>query len=63
MANVAVNINGINVPVAYAGIQPSYEGLDQVNVALPPSLSGSGEVNVVMTVDGQTSNVVTVNVQ
>ena len=63
LANVKVNINGTNVPVLYAGPQSSFEGLDQVNVTLPPSLAGSGEVNVVMTVDGQTANVVTVNVQ
>lgn len=63
LANVTVNIKGTNVPVLYAGPQSSFEGLDQVNIALPPSLAGSGEVNVVLTVDGQTANVVTVNVQ
>ena len=46
LANVTVNIKGTNVPVLYAGPQSSFEGLDQVNVALPPSLAGSGEVNV-----------------
>jgi len=49
--------------VLYAGPQPSFEGLDQVNVQLPVTLGGSGEVNVVLTVDGQTANVVTINVQ
>ena len=63
LAKVTANINGTDVPVLYAGPQPSYEGLDQVNLALPPSLSGSSEVNVVLTVDGQTANVVTVNIQ
>ena len=62
LANVTVNINGVNAPVAYAGPQPSYEGLNQVNVTLPLSLGGSGLVNIVMTVDGQTSNVVTIDV-
>ena len=61
--NVTANIGGTNVPVAYAGAQPSFEGLDQVNLTLPASLSGSGEVNIVLTVDGQTANVVTVDIQ
>jgi hypothetical protein len=34
-----------------------------VNVALTLNLRGSGESNVVLTVDGQTSNAVTVNIQ
>ncbi len=63
MSNVTATINGVSVPVQYAGPQPSYEGLDQVNLALPGSLSGSGDVNIVLTVDGQTANVVTVDVQ
>lgn len=61
--SVTANINGTNAPVFYAGAQGSYEGLDQVNLALPQSLNGSGEVNVILTVDGQTSNVVTVDIQ
>jgi uncharacterized protein (TIGR03437 family) len=63
LANVTANIGGINVPVFYAGPQPSFAGLDQVNLSLPLSLSGSGEVNIVFTVDGQTANVVTINIQ
>jgi uncharacterized protein (TIGR03437 family) len=63
LANVTVNINGTNVPVLYDGPQSGFEGLDQVNVALPSSLTGSGEVNVVLVVDGQTANVVNVNIQ
>ena len=63
LANVAVTINGASVPVLYAGPSPAYAGLDQVNVSLPLSLRGSGESNVVLTVDGQTSNTVTINIQ
>lgn len=62
LSNVSVIINGISAPVQYAGPQPSFEGLDQVNLALPLNLRGSGEVNIVLTVDGQTANVVTINV-
>ena len=58
-----VTINGIAVPVLYAGPQPQYPGLDQINVSLVLGLRGSGESNVVLSVDGQTSNTVTVNIK
>jgi uncharacterized protein (TIGR03437 family) len=63
LANVTVTINGVSVPVLYAGPAPNYVGLDQVNVGLLLALRGSGEANVVLTADGQTSNVVTINVR
>jgi uncharacterized protein (TIGR03437 family) len=63
LANVTVTINGVSVPALYAGPAPNYAGLDQVNVGLPLALRGSGEVKVAFTVDGQTSNVVTINVR
>jgi uncharacterized protein (TIGR03437 family) len=63
LAAVAVTINGVSVPVLYAGPTPGFAGLDQVNVGLVLNLRGSGESNVVLTVDGQTSNTVTINVQ
>jgi len=63
LSNVTVTIHGQSAPVLYAGPAPGYAGLDQVNVALPLSLRGSGESNVVLTVDGQTSNTVTINIK
>jgi uncharacterized protein (TIGR03437 family) len=63
LANVTATINGMSVPVLYAGPTPGFAGLDQVNVALIPGLRGSGESLVVLKVDGQTSNTVTINVQ
>ncbi len=63
LTNVKVTINGTSVPILYAGPQPTYPGLDQVNAALTLNLRGSGESNVVLTVDGQTSNTVTVNIK
>ena len=59
----SVKIDGVSVPVQYAGPAPGFTGLDQVNVALSLTLRGSKETNVVLTVDGQTSNVVTINIQ
>jgi uncharacterized protein (TIGR03437 family) len=63
LANVTVKINDISVPVLYAGPAPGFTGLDQVNVGLILNLRGSKESYVVLTVDGQTSNQVTVNIQ
>jgi len=63
LANVAMTINGMSVPVLYAGASPNFAGLDQVNVGLTLSLRGSGMSNVVLTVDGQQSNVVTIAIQ
>jgi len=63
LSNVTLAINGVSLPVLYAGPAPGFAGLDQVNVSLPLSLRGSGPSNVTLTVDGQTSNVVTLNIQ
>ena len=50
-------------PVAFVGAQGEFVGLDQLNVQIPTSLRGRGTVPVVVTVDGQTTNTVTINVQ
>lgn len=60
-ADAKVEIGGVIAKILYLGAQPQYPGLDQVNVVVPPSLAGAGEVPVVFTVDGQTANVVTLN--
>jgi len=61
--SVTATINGVSVPVAYFGAQGQYDGLDQVNLTLARSLAGAGLVNIVVTVDGQASNTVTVNIR
>jgi uncharacterized protein (TIGR03437 family) len=63
LANVSVTIGGIAVAAQYAGPTPNFTGLDQVNVPLPLSLQGKGLVNVTVTLDGQTSNAVTIDIQ
>ncbi len=63
LANVKVTIKGVIVPVLYAGPSPGFSGLDQVNVALPLSLRGSGQSDVVLSVDGAVSNTVVIAVQ
>ena len=61
--NVLVTINGVSLPALYAGAQPSFAGLDQINVQLPASLHGSGAANIVVKVDQHQANSVTVNIQ
>jgi uncharacterized protein (TIGR03437 family) len=58
-----VLLNGDSVPVLFAGAQPTYPGLDQVNIALPASLAGAGEVQVEVAIAGVTSNSVTIRIQ
>jgi uncharacterized protein (TIGR03437 family) len=62
-ATVACTIHGVKVQVLYAGVQPQFPGLDQVDVLLPASLKGSGKVSVVLTVDGQDSNTIVIEFQ
>ena len=63
LANVRASIGGVDAPVLFSGAQGEFVGLDQMNVQLPQSLRGRGEVPVVFTVDGQQSNTVTINVR
>jgi uncharacterized protein (TIGR03437 family) len=51
------------MPALYAGAQPEFAGLDQVNVSLPLTLLGIGETDLFLTVDGQTSNRVRINIR
>jgi uncharacterized protein (TIGR03437 family) len=59
LAGVSVKIGGQDCEVLYAGPQGEFAGLDQVNVRLPRTLIGRGEVEVALKVDGKAANVVT----
>jgi len=56
-------IGGVDAEVKFVGGQSDFVGLDQVNILLPRSLAGRGEVDLVLTVDGQPANVVRVNIK
>jgi uncharacterized protein (TIGR03437 family) len=60
---VTVSIGGVAITPTYAGPAPGFVGLDQVNIPLSQSLANRGEVDLVMTVDGQQANVVRVSIQ
>lgn len=53
---VSVSIGGVSATVTYAGAQGTDVGLDQVNVLLPASLAGRGDVPLVVTAAGKRSN-------
>lgn len=56
---VQATIQGVPATVTYAGKHPDFEGLDQLNIAVPPGLAGSGQVTLRLIVNGQPSNPVT----
>ena len=55
-SSVSVKIGNVDAPVTYAGAQGTYAGLDQVNVTLPSTLKGRGQLVVTVTVNGQATN-------
>lgn len=59
----SLTIGGAQAQILYIGAQPTYPGLDQLNAVVPASLAGSGQVQVILTVAGQTANAVTLNIQ
>ena len=58
-----VRINGQDLTPSYAAAQPQYGGVDQVNVTLPVSLRGAGDVTVQIVIGDQLSNVVMLHFQ
>lgn len=63
LAGVSANIGGVTSNVLYAGAQLSFQGLDQVNLQIDPSLRGRGDVPILVNVDGVAANDVTVAIQ
>lgn len=57
---VLCSINGVSVPVQYAGTQVTYQGLDQINIGPITGLQGVGTVNLFLNVDSVFSNVLNV---
>jgi uncharacterized protein (TIGR03437 family) len=63
MGAVSARIGGVDTEVLYVGPQGTYPGLDQINVRLPRPLAGRGDAEIVLTIDGQGSNLPTVRMQ
>ncbi|MBS1807122.1 MAG: glycoside hydrolase [Acidobacteria bacterium] len=56
-------VGGVITPIDFIGAQGTYVGLDQVNLLLPRSLIGRGEVDIHLTVQGQAANTVKVKIK
>ena len=61
-SSVTATIGGTAAAATW-GVQSQYPGMDQVNLLVPTSLAGRGEVDVVLTVDGVAANTVRVNIK
>jgi len=61
-SNLRVRIGGVEATPMYAGAQGSFEGLDQINVMIPPN-TPNGMIEISLTANGQASNTVQLMMQ
>jgi uncharacterized protein (TIGR03437 family) len=60
---MAITIGTTNVTPLFVGAQGGFDGLDQVNLQIPQSMAGAGEVNLTFTLDGKASNPVRLKIK
>ena len=58
-----VTISGVPATVTFSGLAPGFVGLYQINVEIPAGAPSGGAVEVVVTIGGVSSNVVTIAVE
>jgi uncharacterized protein (TIGR03437 family) len=58
-----LSIGGTNVTPLFVGAQGQFDGLDQINLQIPQSLAGKGDVDLIATRDGKTSNTVKLKIK
>lgn len=64
LADVHVTINGLDIPVTYAGSAPDAKGLDQISIGpLPQELRGAGTASVSLAIGDKTSNAVSIEIR
>ncbi|HMZ21805.1 MAG TPA: BACON domain-containing carbohydrate-binding protein, partial [Blastocatellia bacterium] len=63
LGGVSARIGSVDAPVSYAGAQNDFVGLDQLNIEIPRTLAGRGEVELLLTVDGQKANPVLLHIK
>ncbi len=61
--SISVAIGGQPATVQFAGAHSDFSGLDQLNIELPRVLAGRGEVELLLTVDGQKANPVLIHIK
>jgi uncharacterized protein (TIGR03437 family) len=60
---VVITIGTTNVTPLFVGAQGGFDGLDQINLQIPASLAGAGNVNLTFTQDGRNSNPVQLRIR
>ncbi|MGH9841237.1 MAG: endonuclease/exonuclease/phosphatase family protein [Blastocatellia bacterium] len=63
LAGVTAKLGGTDGQVLFAGAQAELAGLDQINILIPRSLAGRGEIAVAIMVDGNAANEVRINIK
>ncbi len=58
LSKVKITLGGAPLTPAYAGSQGGFVGLEQINLELPSSLAGRGQLDLVMYVDGWVANTI-----
>ncbi|MBS1792034.1 MAG: hypothetical protein JST85_30285 [Acidobacteria bacterium] len=58
--SVTATIQGVPAQVTYAGRSGNFAGLDQINLIIPPELSGIGLARVRLNISGRVSNAPTI---
>jgi uncharacterized protein (TIGR03437 family) len=53
-----LTVGGVEIEPSFFGPQGALEGVEQVNLQIPQSLAGKGDVDLVLTLDGKASNTV-----
>ncbi|MBK9315371.1 MAG: hypothetical protein IPM55_14185 [Acidobacteria bacterium] len=62
-SSVTATIGAIQVEALYAGPQNDFTGLDQINLKLPATLTGSGDVEIQLIASGMESNSVMIRIK
>ena len=63
LTQAIAKIGEVNAEVLYAGAHCCFVGVDQINVKIPKTLAGRGEVDIVLTIDGKETNPLRLNVK
>ncbi len=63
LSEVKARIGGLDAEATYAGAQGGFAGLDQINLRIPRGLTGRGEVEIAVKVDGAAANAVRVSIR
>ena len=58
-----IAIGGVEIDPLFFGPQGFLEGVDQINLQIPQSLAGKGDADLVLTLDGKTSNTVKLRIR